>query len=239
MVARPENWNLLPPPGFQGLRDDLPLKVYGQVLPHWRQDGATYFLTFRLKDSLPQAKLRELRELKTDWERKYAAGHGGKSTPQRREMLALELMRHVETWLDQGMGSCCLRSSEVSCMLRQAIHATDGTRCELGCYVVMPNHVHAVIRPLHPVLDPIEKILQTWKGSSALLINALRGESGTLWQRDSFDRIVRDEQHLWRIVQYIGSNPAKAGLSARETFLWIRPEWVELGWGFGEGAGVD
>ena len=54
------NWNLPAPPGFQGQRDDLPLKIYQQHLPHWRQDGATYFVTFRLHDSLPQAKLREL-----------------------------------------------------------------------------------------------------------------------------------------------------------------------------------
>ena len=38
-------WSLPPPPGFQGLRDDLPLTVYEQLLPHWRQEGATYFVT--------------------------------------------------------------------------------------------------------------------------------------------------------------------------------------------------
>ncbi len=122
------------------------------------------FVTFRLKDSLPQARLEELRELKLVWERKYTAVHGGKSTPQRREQLALQMMRHVESWLDKGMGSCCLRSSAASRMVQDALHAEDGTRYELGCYVVMPNHIHAVMRPLHPTSDPLEKILQSWKG---------------------------------------------------------------------------
>ena len=36
-------WNLDPPPGFQGLREDLPLRTYTRHMPHWRQDGATYF----------------------------------------------------------------------------------------------------------------------------------------------------------------------------------------------------
>ena len=44
------NWSLPAPPGFQGLREDLSLTVYERHLPHWRQDGATYLVTFRLAD---------------------------------------------------------------------------------------------------------------------------------------------------------------------------------------------
>ena len=62
-----EMWNLSAPPEFQGLRDDLPLTVYFRHLPHWRQEGATYFVTFRLIDALPKAKLHELRRLRTEW----------------------------------------------------------------------------------------------------------------------------------------------------------------------------
>ena len=55
-----ETWNREAPPGFQGLHSDIPVTFYYRHLPHWRQDGATYFVTFRLADSLPQMKLREL-----------------------------------------------------------------------------------------------------------------------------------------------------------------------------------
>ena len=37
-----------PPPGFQGLRADIPIVIYRRNLPHWRQVGASYFVTFRL-----------------------------------------------------------------------------------------------------------------------------------------------------------------------------------------------
>lgn len=47
-------WDLCPPPDFQGLRPDRPLTMYHRKLPHWRQDGATYFVTFHLADSLPK-----------------------------------------------------------------------------------------------------------------------------------------------------------------------------------------
>jgi hypothetical protein len=64
-------WNLPPPPGFQGLHPDKPLTGYYRFLPHWRQDGATYFVTFRQNDSLPKAKLDELKLLKEEWERRH------------------------------------------------------------------------------------------------------------------------------------------------------------------------
>lgn len=74
-------WNLPAPPGFQGLRDDLPLEIYVQQLPHWRQKGATYFVTYRQCDSLPQAKLAELRSFKREWERMHPAPHSPEQLP--------------------------------------------------------------------------------------------------------------------------------------------------------------
>ena len=41
--------------------------IYRGKLPHWRQEGVIYFVTFRLADSLPQAKLDWLRREKELW----------------------------------------------------------------------------------------------------------------------------------------------------------------------------
>ncbi|MDH3718696.1 MAG: hypothetical protein OES79_11305, partial [Planctomycetota bacterium] len=49
-------FNLEPPPGFRGLHPDLLIEIYIRTLPHWRQKGATYFVTFNLSDALPTAK---------------------------------------------------------------------------------------------------------------------------------------------------------------------------------------
>ncbi len=59
------------PTGFRGLQRDKSLRIYTRHLPHWRQDGATYFATFRLADSLPEAKLIELRNLRAFWEHQH------------------------------------------------------------------------------------------------------------------------------------------------------------------------
>jgi REP-associated tyrosine transposase len=42
-------------------------RVYRRNLPHWRQAGATYLVTFRLADSLPTQKLATLKEQKKRW----------------------------------------------------------------------------------------------------------------------------------------------------------------------------
>src|SRR5207248_8795910 len=108
----------------------------------------------------------------------------------------------------------------------------DGDRYELDCYVVMPNHAHVVVRPLTPEAHPLQAIVGSWTKYSSRRINRVLQQTGDLWQDESFDRILRDEEHLWRAIQYIGANPDKAGLLRESCPWWIRPHWVELGWRF-------
>jgi len=221
-------WNLPPPPGFQGLHPDRSLNVYLRHLPHWRQDGATYFVTFRLDDSLPQAKLRELETVRQDWAKKNPE-------PRRKEQLeelSNEVMRRVERWLDQGMGRCRLRERAAAKIVADALHYFDRDRYELGSYVVMPNHVHVIVKPLKCDIEPLESILQSWKRYTSRQINSLDRSEGSLWQEESFDRIIRDEEHLYRAIQYIGRNPTYAGLKIESCPLWISPAWIAAGWRF-------
>ena len=239
-----ETWNREAPPGFQGLHSDIPVTFYYRHLPHWRQDGATYFVTFRLADSLPQMKLRELELIK----REFAAKHGvrrtdwqsvlrrkGDSIPREEwEAFSHAQMQRVEKWLDQGMGSCHLKRADIANIVVDALHRFDEDTYELGCYVVMPNHVHAVMRPLKPKNDSLERLLQSRKLRTSREINSKLGQVGTLWQEESFDRIIRDEEHLYRCLQYIGDNPRKGGLPPDKSPRWVRPSWEDLGWKFDE-----
>ncbi len=241
-------WNLPPPPGFQGLHPDKPVTMYVRHLPHWRQEGATYFVTFRLNDSLPQAKLDELEQMRRQWEQQHppprtvgrfckpsrATGRFAKPSYSEEQLQALahQTMRRVEQWLDQGMGSCCLKDRAAAKRVVDAMHYFDSQRYELGSYVVMPNHVHGIVRPLLCEEEPLERILQSWKRHTAREINRQFGLRSHLWQDESFDRIIRDEEHLWRALQYIGANPSKAGLTRDQCSTWVRPEWAMLGWKF-------
>jgi putative transposase len=241
-------WNRPASPGFQGLREDLPLTVYFRHLPHWRQHGATYFVTFRLADSLPQSKLRELELIKQEWAKKQGIvgeladyqsalrrdrNRDRDRIPRERwEALSRTVMAKVEGWLDEGVGECWMSRAEVSRIVEESFHHADNDQCELGAYVIMPNHVHAILRPLCSETLPLEKILQGRKRRSSREINSLVGRIGPLWQEESFDRIIRDEEHLYRCIQYVSRNPETARLAPGQFRRWVRPSWESLGWKF-------
>jgi REP element-mobilizing transposase RayT len=56
------------------------------------------------------------------------------------------------------------------------------------------------------------EILKGWKGSGGLEINRVLARTGTLWQREYHDRLVRDMDHFHDCRVYIRHNPVKAGL---------------------------
>lgn len=218
-------------------------------LPHWRQAGVTYFANFRLADSLPQVRLRELAALRAEWERRNPLPPVGRSTASsyvsrsraltsssqhedRWEALTRVLMERIEGWLDEGLGCCVLRESFAADCLEQKLRHFDGVQYDLCALVLMPNHVHLLVKPYSD--HPLERIEQGWKAYSSREINAARGASGPLWQHESFDRIVRDEEHLHRCIQYIGDNPRRAGLAPHEARRWIRTDWIAAGWGFND-----
>lgn len=223
-------WNLDPPLGFHGLRPDRPVTVHQRHLPHWRQAGATYFVTFRLADSLPQNRLSELRSFRDQWE--------GRNPPPRTDEqwdgLWKEYFLRVDGWLDEGTGSCRLRDARAITIVVDSLRHFDGERYELGCFVIMANHVHLVVRPFDEDDEGLSRITHSWKRHTSRKINKLFGLSGEFWQGESFDRIIRDEEHLWRTIQYIGRNPAKAGMKTEDCHAWISPAWEDLGWRFVE-----
>jgi len=82
----------------------------------------------------------------------------------------------------------------------------------------MPNHVHT-LSVLHESRK-IGELLASWKRASARQINRTADRVGGLWQRDYFDRLIRDEQHLCHCVRYIRRNPEKARIRDGKYILW-------------------
>jgi REP element-mobilizing transposase RayT len=80
----------------------------------------------------------------------------------------------------------------------------------LAAAVVMPDHVHLLLCPLPPY--GLSRVMKGIKGASARKINQHRRTSGTVWQDESWDRIVRDEEEFSEKLQYMADNPVKTGL---------------------------
>jgi REP element-mobilizing transposase RayT len=165
-------------------------------LPHWEKESGTYFITFRLADSLPQTALDTLRC--------SAASKLTKPEQLRAEFVILE------RYADAGHGDCLLRENQHAEIVANALRFKHGKSYRLIAWCVMPNHVHVCLKVLPGV--SLARVVQGWKGYSAHTINQLLGRQGSLWMREYYDRLVRDEQELARTVQYILRNPEKAGL---------------------------
>jgi len=67
---------------------------------------------------------------------------------------------------------------------------------------------------------PLEKLVRSWKSFTSRKINSVLSREGTLWQRDYFDRLVRDEKHFANCIRYIWRNPERAGLRSGEYILY-------------------
>lgn len=115
--------------------------------------------------------------------------------------------------MDAGYGQCYLRDPRIGQLVENALLYFDGDRYRLLAWVIMPNHVHALIETI--LGFPLDKIIQSWKSFTAHKANDLLGRSGQFWFPDYFDRYIRNERHFYNAVRYIHENPVKAGLVSR------------------------
>jgi len=182
-------------------------------LPHWEQQGATFFITFRLADAVPQKLLRQWKEELETW-RKFHPEPWDASTKYEYQKRFHDAR---EAWLDQGHGECILRRPQIAATIANSLRRFDGDRYALDSFVVMPNHVHVLVRP-HEA-DSLSEILHSWKSFSAKEINKLRERSGAVWQDENYDRMVRDFAELERYRDYIKENPVAAKLGDGEFIL--------------------
>jgi len=123
-----------------------------------------------------------------------------------------------------------LARADIADVIAAAIHHDDGRRYDLHAYVVMPDHFHMVVhpRPRGDGFVPLSEIMQVLKSVTARRINQLLGRSGRLWQDESYDRIIRDEEEYGSKREYIEANPVTAGLVERTAdwpWTWPAPEW--------------
>lgn len=213
---------------FQFFNPAKKVNVTHGHLPHWDQEGATYFITWRTADSIPKGvwtRWKQERDawlvthgidpLAWDWRRQVEELSDEERQDFRRFSKALE------NELDAGHGECVLRRLELAEMVTNALRFFDGQRYELGDFVVMPNHVHLLVGGM--ARNAMLKQVESWKKWSAIKINEALGRSGRFWQDESFDHLVRSEASFEKFRKYIQENPVKAGLKKGE-FVWWRRE---------------
>jgi putative transposase len=92
-------------------------------------------------------------------------------------------------------------------LVAAAIISFRARQYELAAYVVMDDHVHALVAPL-PGYD-LAGILHSWKSFTARQMQREHKRYGCVWQDEYFDRIVRDDKEFVQKLNYIVQNPWK------------------------------
>jgi REP element-mobilizing transposase RayT len=165
-------------------------------LPHIYVIGAPLFVTFRLHGSLPPGR-----------------HFNDKRLTSGQQFVCFDQL------LDRGScGPVYLKMPAIAEIVVSAIRRGAVSDYTLHAWVVMPNHVHLLIT----VLNDVSKALQKLKGVYAMEANQHLGLRGRpFWQRESYDRLVRDDAEFRRVENYIVENPVKAGLAQSiEKYRW-------------------
>jgi hypothetical protein len=207
----------LAPKRFQPKYGEVTIRDRG-YLPHWQAEDATYFVTFRMGDSLPGPVLESFR-----FERRHMLLTAER---QGRQLSVAELKRldelfseRIEAYLDSGCGACHLAKPQIADMVAGALQFFEGQRYLQFAWSVMPNHVHSVFRPLPNW--PLEKIMHSWKSYTAKEADKILNRTGDFWEPEYFDHLIRSEEEFYRYIEYVASNPIRAGLKGWK-WGWVR-----------------
>jgi putative transposase len=95
--------------------------------------------------------------------------------------------------------------------IAERVVAAHPNRFRLRTWVVMPDHVHLVVRTGAASLG---SVVGGIKMGSARRLNALIGGSGRVWDREHFDRRLPTEEAASAAIAYVELNPVRKGLCA-------------------------
>ena len=213
---------------------DAEIEYSERNLPHWFQVGAATFVTFRCADSLPREVLFRMQREIEHWlsikklPLELAASLFASKVPNHQQLLdsltetdRKEFRKFSDRLfhgaLDECHGKCALKQLELAEIVSNAILHQNGTAFHLDRFIIMPNHVHAIVQF---VADAGKSIIgQSWMRYSARLINPLINESGAFWKPEPFDHIIRSAEQFAYLQRYVEDNPAKAKLLPGESCI--------------------
>jgi putative transposase len=123
-----------------------------------------------------------------------------------------------------------LTSKERDIVFHSALLGHERGQYELYVACVMPDHVHLLFEPQPKdigaegqiVFWSLPEILQGIKSSTAHRINKERGVTGKVWEKESFDRLIRSETDLREKFAYICRNPWDSHVVGQtEEYPWL------------------
>ena len=126
-----------------------------------------------------------------------------------------------------------LVNEERDIVLRSISYGRERLHYELYVACVMPDHVHLLFEPQikdegaagEAIFWSLSEILHGIKSSIAHRINKLRNATGPVWEKESFDRLIRSESDLEEKFSYICRNPWDSNVvDQNDDYPWLRTQ---------------
>ena len=188
---------------------------YKRYLPHYQPEEAILFVTYRIKQKIPQSVYDEMNRKREAFEEKLI------NLPEpKRKHLSNAFNKKQFDYFDSILGNMGIEGSvlvkpEIAGIIKDSLHFNHGKQYSLLCYCIMPNHVHILIKPLiKDAQTPfsLTAIIKNHKSYTAKMANRILNRKGQFWQKGFYDHCIRDEREYRNVIRYILNNPVKAGL---------------------------
>jgi len=169
-------------------------QLYKRNLPHWQPENAVFFITVRLKGSLPKEVVLSLQQ---DRELQYTQlKEQGLSDKELEEELRKSYdfyFGQFDDLLDSGStGPHWLKNDTIAQIWINALNHFDHERYKVVCSTV--------------------EVMHSLKSFTANKANKILQQKGAFWQEESFDRVIRDRVEFEYRINYVLNNPVKAGI---------------------------
>jgi putative transposase len=203
---------------------------YRRHLPHYQPEYATFHVVFRLAGSLPGRIIEELKREKDN------------SATKNRKIYNQKYFDKYDNSLNiTTTGPAWLKEDSIASLISKAIHFRDKTDYDLLAYCIMPNHVHILFELQKEHVSRlaestktiigrdcvsiyiVTKIIGSLKKYTAIRANRILKRSGSFWQHESYDHVVRTGEELENTIWYVLFNPVKAGMVK---------EWNQWKWSY-------
>ena len=209
-------------------------EFYRRKLPHIQPKGGLFFVTYSLYGSIPSNRLVSIKE-----EYEMLKNKKGKNDEERKKMKMLARKTYIKNIDDLLSGNSAgphdMKDERIAKIVSDSLHFWDNNSIELYCYCIMSNHVHVVLRLLDETEADNEKrlneVMHSIKRFSAREANKILGRQGEFWMSESYDYLIRSDDELGRIMEYVLDNPVKAGLCIeRKDWKWsyVKEEYNEF-----------
>ena len=181
------------------------VRFYRRKLPHWIVSGASYFVTIRLKNTLPKHVIEAMRLEGIQLE---ASGADNQQLHQLRRKHFVQ----IESILDAADASQrWLDNPKVAQVVMDSLGWLNSQGWMVYAAVILSTHVHLLIRNDEGRTWQLLEDLARFKNYTACMCNRVVGRKGSFWAREHFDHWIRNGEKFERVVRYIAMNPVKAG----------------------------